>query len=154
MASLQARLFPGEVADRITQRVGRRGVTEIKFGEAQSELIAQDFKLAVILFADIVGFTTLSSRLGATRVVTLLNQIFCQLDDLAEELGLYKVIYNGGCGDASALTRRRYRWRLWATATSSAAICTARRRTPPAAWCGSGSPSSRWPTACSRPSWR
>ena len=132
MASLQARLFPGEVADRMTQRVGRRGVTEIKFGEAQSELIAHDFKLAVILFADIVGFTTLSSRLGATRVVTLLNQIFCQLDDLAEELGLYKVInLQRGCGDASALTRRRYRWRLWATATWSAAIFTARRRTPP-----------------------
>ena len=98
MASLQARLFPCEVADRMTQRVGRRGVAEVKFGEAQSELIAQDFKLAVILFADIVGFTTLSSRLGATPVVTILNQIFCQLDDLAEELGLYKVLYTTGRG--------------------------------------------------------
>ena len=37
-----------------------------------------------ILFADIVGFTTMSSVKSASEVCSLLNELFTTFDDLAE----------------------------------------------------------------------
>lgn len=56
-----------------------------------SELIAQHHKSASILFADIVNFTGISQTLNANQLVTLLNQVFCHFDQLAENYGLEKI---------------------------------------------------------------
>ncbi len=44
-----------------------------------------------ILFADIVNFTPLSARLPAGEVVTLLNAVFSEFDDLVDRFGLEKI---------------------------------------------------------------
>ncbi|MEM7019254.1 MAG: adenylate/guanylate cyclase domain-containing protein [Pseudomonadota bacterium] len=53
--------------------------------------IAESFPEATVLFADIVGFTTLSTKIPATELVELLNQIFTRFDHLAERHGLEKI---------------------------------------------------------------
>lgn len=54
-------------------------------------MIAEQFEAATILFADIVGFTPLSSRMPATKLVNLLNHIFSAFDRLAERHGVEKI---------------------------------------------------------------
>jgi adenylate cyclase len=44
-----------------------------------------------VLFADIVGFTSLSARTSPQQLVGLLNQIFSRFDRLAEQHGLEKI---------------------------------------------------------------
>ncbi|HEY9624945.1 MAG TPA: adenylate/guanylate cyclase domain-containing protein [Crinalium sp.] len=53
--------------------------------------IAENFAEASVLFADIVGFTELSSNIPPHEIVTLLNQIFSVFDLLAERHGLEKI---------------------------------------------------------------
>ncbi|NET59140.1 MAG: PAS domain S-box protein [Symploca sp. SIO2E6] len=53
--------------------------------------IAEQFSDATILFADIAGFTPLSSRMSPIELVSLLNQIFSTFDQLAEKHGLEKI---------------------------------------------------------------
>lgn len=56
-----------------------------------SGAIAQQFNEVTILFADLVGFTSLSERLQPLDLVNLLNQIFSVFDELAQKLGLEKI---------------------------------------------------------------
>lgn len=53
--------------------------------------IADYFSEASVLFADIVGFTELSSRLSPTDLVAELNLIFSAFDLLAEKHGVEKI---------------------------------------------------------------
>ncbi|MBD2580039.1 transporter substrate-binding protein [Oscillatoria sp. FACHB-1406] len=53
--------------------------------------IAKHFDEVSILFADIVGFTPLSSQLSPIELVNLLNDIFSNFDILAERFGLEKI---------------------------------------------------------------
>ena len=54
-------------------------------------VIAQEFKEATILFADIVGFSPLAARNSASEVVDVLNRIFSLFDGLAEVYDLEKI---------------------------------------------------------------
>lgn len=56
-----------------------------------SAAIADSFPEVTVLFADIVGFTNLSSQISARELVNLLNQIFSAFDHLAELHGLEKI---------------------------------------------------------------
>lgn len=69
-------ILPETIADRLKN-------------EPQS--IAEAFGNVTVLFADIVGFTELSSRLSPYDLVTRLNQIFSRFDALAERYGLEKI---------------------------------------------------------------
>jgi guanylate cyclase len=53
--------------------------------------IAQRYEQASILFADIVGFTSLSARMGAEEMVQLLNRTFSYFDALVEKYDLEKI---------------------------------------------------------------
>ncbi|MGB6167490.1 MAG: adenylate/guanylate cyclase domain-containing protein [Geitlerinemataceae cyanobacterium] len=53
--------------------------------------IAEYFEDVTILFADIVGFTPLASRLQPLELVNLLNKIFSTFDRLAEKHGVEKI---------------------------------------------------------------
>ena len=53
--------------------------------------IAEYFPEVTVLFADIVGFTALSSTMNPIELVELLNQIFSRFDVLCEQHGLEKI---------------------------------------------------------------
>ncbi|OAB55184.1 hypothetical protein AY599_08345 [Leptolyngbya valderiana BDU 20041] len=57
----------------------------------ESKTIADDYTSVTILFADIVGFTKLSSQIPATELVQLLNYVFSAFDRLSERHGLEKI---------------------------------------------------------------
>ena len=57
----------------------------------EENAIADSFNNVTVLFADIVGFTELSSQLPPDLVVGLLNQIFSRFDRLAEFHQLEKI---------------------------------------------------------------
>ncbi|TAE55786.1 MAG: adenylate cyclase [Nostocales cyanobacterium] len=57
----------------------------------QPTTIADSFLEVTVLFADIVGFTELSSHTSPPQLVELLNEIFCLFDELAEIHGVEKI---------------------------------------------------------------
>ncbi|HEY9909342.1 MAG TPA: adenylate/guanylate cyclase domain-containing protein, partial [Thermosynechococcaceae cyanobacterium] len=57
----------------------------------QHQTIADSFSEVTVLFADIVGFTQLSSEMSPAEVVELLNQVFSGFDGLAESYQLEKI---------------------------------------------------------------
>jgi class 3 adenylate cyclase len=69
-------ILPEPVADRL-----RRG----------ERPIADRFEDVSLLFADIVGFTSLSGGMGAHELVSVLNEVFTVFDGLVDTAGLEKV---------------------------------------------------------------
>jgi DNA-binding response OmpR family regulator len=63
-------------------------VSRLNQGET---IIADHIADATILFADLVGFTGLSARLSATRLIGLLNILFSEFDRLCLDFGLEKI---------------------------------------------------------------
>ena len=63
-------------------------VTRLNSGET---VIADQLSNVTILFADLVAFTKLSSRLSAGDLVRLLNGLFSEFDRLALDLGVEKI---------------------------------------------------------------
>lgn len=55
------------------------------------EVIAQHHDAVSVLFADLVGFTSLAGRITPEKLVRILNEIFSRFDDLAEAHGLEKI---------------------------------------------------------------
>jgi class 3 adenylate cyclase len=74
--ALLLNILPGPIADRL--RNGELG-------------IADGFAEVTVAFADIVGFTALSSDMPPRQVVSLLNGLFTRFDTAAEELGIEKI---------------------------------------------------------------
>ena len=69
-------ILPVPIADRL------------KRGEST---IADGFADVTVLFANLVGFTAMSSQISATRLVQSLNRLFSAFDSLAIDLGVEKV---------------------------------------------------------------
>jgi class 3 adenylate cyclase len=69
-------ILPRAIAERLKQ---------------DNHIIADQFPEATVLFADIVGFTQLSSQISATELVVLLNQMFSIFDQLTEQHGAEKI---------------------------------------------------------------
>jgi adenylate cyclase len=63
-------------------------IARLNLGEST---IADHIADATILFADLVGFTNLSARLPANRLVHLLNMLFSDFDRLSVRFGLEKI---------------------------------------------------------------
>ncbi len=74
--SLLLNVLPQNIAERL-----KRGET----------LIADAHEHTTILFADIVGFTRLSTEYSAIQIVEILNWIFSVYDDLTAQFGLEKI---------------------------------------------------------------
>lgn len=53
--------------------------------------IADEFIESSILFADIVGFTSIAEKMGPAGLVDMLNGLFSQFDMFSDELGLEKI---------------------------------------------------------------
>ncbi|MGN6106598.1 MAG: adenylate/guanylate cyclase domain-containing protein, partial [Kofleriaceae bacterium] len=69
-------VLPAPIADRL------------KTGENQ---IVDRFDAVSVMFADLVGFTTVASRTSPEELVTMLNELFSTFDRLAEQHGLEKI---------------------------------------------------------------
>ena len=69
-------ILPSEIAERLKRT---------------NESPAEHFEEATILFADIVGFTSLSARMEPMELVGGLNQIFSAFDHLTEKYNLEKI---------------------------------------------------------------
>jgi len=69
-------IFPEPIAERLKQG---------------QQTIADEFTEVTILFADIVGFTELSTRVPPEKLVMMLNDIFSRFDRLTEKWGLEKI---------------------------------------------------------------
>lgn len=69
-------ILPKAIAERLKRSAGK---------------IAEQFDNVTILFADIVGFTPLSSQISPLELVSLLNDIFSTFDSLAEKFGVEKI---------------------------------------------------------------
>jgi guanylate cyclase len=57
----------------------------------ESRTIADHYEEASVLFADMVGFTSLSERLPPVEMVELLNEIFSFFDSLLDKYGVEKI---------------------------------------------------------------
>lgn len=69
-------ILPQPIAERLKQ---------------EETTIADQFPEATVLFADVVGFTQLSSEISAAELVVLLNRLFSMFDQLAEQHGVEKI---------------------------------------------------------------
>lgn len=69
-------ILPKAIADRLKQ---------------SSERIADRYDSVTILFADLVGFTTISAGMPADDLVEMLSRVFSSFDDLAEKHGVEKI---------------------------------------------------------------
>jgi adenylate cyclase len=69
-------ILPASIAERLRDR---------------HQVIAESFQEVSVLFADIVGFTDLSSRVTPQDLVVMLNEMFSRFDALAERHGLEKI---------------------------------------------------------------
>ncbi|MEC9072453.1 MAG: adenylate/guanylate cyclase domain-containing protein, partial [Myxococcota bacterium] len=74
--SLLLNILPPSIAERLKEK---------------QQTIADDFEDAGVLFADVVGFTTLASGQTASETVVMLNSIFSRLDASVDAHGLEKV---------------------------------------------------------------
>lgn len=59
--------------------------------------IAEHFDGASILFADVVDFTPMSSEMSPGELVSLLNGVFSEFDEMVEACGLEKIKTIGDC---------------------------------------------------------
>ncbi|MGH7570346.1 MAG: adenylate/guanylate cyclase domain-containing protein [Gemmatimonadota bacterium] len=69
-------ILPGPIASRLKSNPGP---------------LADAFEEASILFADLVGFTQLSSTLSPEELVQFLNSVFTEFDQIARQYGIEKI---------------------------------------------------------------
>ena len=55
------------------------------------EFLVEDFENVSILFVDIVGFTSLSSRITSKELIKILNQVFSTFDKISDKYGVEKI---------------------------------------------------------------
>lgn len=106
--SLLHQMLPPHVAEALREgrKVGSRGATLILAAAAcrhphQPRLIPvsaacpqvepEYFKAVTIFFSDIVGFTDISSSMGPTKVMSMLDRLYQELDNITRKYGLFKV---------------------------------------------------------------
>jgi adenylate cyclase len=80
--ALLLNILPEEIAQRL---------------QAEPTAIADHFDDVSILFADVVDFTPLASRLDAREVVGMLDRLFTAFDELVDRYGVEKIKTIGDC---------------------------------------------------------
>lgn len=78
-----------EKSDRLLLNILPQSIAA-KLKDGQNN-IADGFAEVTILFADIVGFTVLSSQISPEELLVFLNEIFSAFDDLTQKYGLEKI---------------------------------------------------------------
>ncbi|WP_448570625.1 adenylate/guanylate cyclase domain-containing protein [Trichothermofontia sp.] len=83
--SLLLNVLPKTIADRLREH------STLPSASGHSAFIAEQFDNVSILFADIAGFTQISSHISPRELVGLLNHVFSLFDDLSEQYRLEKI---------------------------------------------------------------
>ena len=63
----------------------------------KEEYIVDEFNSVSILFCDICGFTPLSAKIPAKKLVKMLNDMFCAFDQIAQKYEIEKIKTMGDC---------------------------------------------------------
>ncbi|HEY9653012.1 MAG TPA: adenylate/guanylate cyclase domain-containing protein [Coleofasciculaceae cyanobacterium] len=88
-AAYQTLALERERSERLLLNILPKAIAERLKNE--KSIIADQFAEATVLFADIVGFTQLSSKISAAELVVLLNCMFSMFDQLTEQHGAEKI---------------------------------------------------------------
>lgn len=80
-------------SDSLLANILPRPIIDILKEEPQ--VIAERYEAVSILFADVVGYTPLSSTVEAAEMVSLLNEIYTCFDEVVERYGLEKIRTTG-----------------------------------------------------------
>ena len=72
-----------------------------------NQVVAWEFDNVFVLQSDIVGFTSLGSRVTPLQLCTFLHDLFSRFDDLAIQLGVHK-IETVGCAQSGRAEVGRY----------------------------------------------
>jgi len=59
--------------------------------KSSNDTIADEYASSSILFADVAGFTPMSANMAPTDLVSLLDEVFSDFDDLVDSRGLEKI---------------------------------------------------------------
>lgn len=79
-----------ERSERLLLNILPKSIAE-RLKREHPTIIADNFQQVTVLFADLVGFTQLSTHVSPTELVDLLNRIFSVFDQLAKKHGLEKI---------------------------------------------------------------
>jgi guanylate cyclase len=74
--SLLLNILPASIAERL---------------KAGSQTIADGYAEATILFADLVGFTRMSTTVSPEQLVAMLNRLFSRFDEISDRFGVEKI---------------------------------------------------------------
>lgn len=88
-AAYQTLTLERERSERLLLNILPKAIAERL--KREKSIIADQFAEATVLFADIVGFTQLSSKISAAELVVLLNCMFSMFDELTEQHGAEKI---------------------------------------------------------------
>ena len=77
-------------SDRLLLNILPKPIAEI-LKERKSQIIADKFENVSVLFADIVGFTKITSSASPETIVFALNDLFSRFDERAQTLGIEKI---------------------------------------------------------------
>jgi class 3 adenylate cyclase len=88
LISKDLELERGRTEELIRNLLPARIAARLRAGE---KVIAESHGEATVLFADLVGFTSLTKRLSPGHLVEVLNEIFSLLDELTERHGVEKI---------------------------------------------------------------
>lgn len=88
-AAYQTLALERERSERLLLNILPKAIAERL--KRENSIIADQFSEATVLFADIVGFTQLSSKISASELVILLNCMFSMFDELTERHGAEKI---------------------------------------------------------------
>ena len=78
-------VLPRPIAERL------KGRQDDVIADNVQQVIADSFPEVTVLFADIAGFTRFSAGVSPARLVVLLNEIFTDFDNIADNRGLEKI---------------------------------------------------------------
>jgi len=116
----QKRAFELEVEKRAAEELLLNMLPEeiaYRLQSAPSDHIADHHERATVLFADIVGFTSMSSRMLPVDVVRMLNDLFTRFDVLVDRYRLNKIKTIGDCYMVTSIPGKQE------DSSSCAAVC-------------------------------
>ena len=83
--------WESERSERLLRNVLPDAIADRLKDSERDRPLAESVPSATVLFADLVGFTTLSARIAPERLLEMLDRVFSQYDALAGRHGLEKI---------------------------------------------------------------
>ncbi|KAL6761031.1 hypothetical protein V8C86DRAFT_2545790 [Haematococcus lacustris] len=88
--SMLEQLFPRHIIEYMLARVPSRGARNLRD-------LANTHEKVMVLFCDVVGFTSMSKEVEPSQVMHFLNELYENFDELVDEYDMYKLDIVGDC---------------------------------------------------------